>query len=75
MRILFFASVAEVTGTSETQNLNAGTTDELRQKLQELFPGIEKLKYTLAVNKEVVTGNLKLSESDEVAVLPPFSGG
>ena len=75
MKILFFASVAELTGCTDTTINGVHTTEELKIILNRKFPGLDRLSYVVAVNKSLVTGKMNLVESDEVALLPPFSGG
>jgi molybdopterin converting factor small subunit len=36
---------------------------------------LEKEIFFIAVNQEIVDKNIKLKDSDEVALLPPISGG
>lgn len=75
MKILFFASIAEHTGTDILTLEPVRSTAELREVLHNRYPGLEKFSYAIAVNKSVVQGNSSLNDSDEVALLPPFSGG
>ncbi|HPH86787.1 MAG TPA: MoaD/ThiS family protein [Ferruginibacter sp.] len=50
-------------------------TDDLKEKLEEIFPGLSKLNYVMAVNKEIIRGKTSLSDESIVALLPPYSGG
>lgn len=75
MKILFFASIAELTGQTEIILSNLKNTDELKLQLSQKFPKISGLSFSIAVNKSIVQGNVVLAETDEVALLPPFSGG
>ncbi|MEK7470036.1 MAG: molybdopterin converting factor subunit 1 [Planctomycetota bacterium] len=79
VRVLFFASVADAAGT---RSLNVeldgrATVAELRRKLEQERPKLAgKLgKCAAAVNTEVVAAARELAEGDEVAFLPPVSGG
>jgi molybdopterin converting factor small subunit len=51
--------------------------DELWQLLAERHPGLSPMRDTLAfaVNGEYARGDALVSPGDEVAVLPPVSGG
>ncbi len=51
--------------------------DELRAALTARFPQISAALPTVrfAVNQEFVVGDLALKDGDEVAVIPPVSGG
>jgi molybdopterin converting factor subunit 1 len=79
VRVLFFASVADAAG-ARSLNLDLEgrpTVADLRRRLEEDRPRLAgKLgKCAAAVNTEVVAPSKALSEGDEVAFLPPVSGG
>ena len=75
MKFLFFASIAEITGRSEMLVHDIKDASELKQQLIKNFPAIEGLNFAMAVNKTIINSNVELKDSDEVALLPPFSGG
>jgi sulfur-carrier protein len=75
MKILFFASIAELAGQSEITLQGIRNTDELKQQLFQNYPRISGMSFSVAVNKSIVQGNVPLNDTDEVALLPPFSGG
>jgi len=79
VRVLFFASAREITGTASIEiDLHEGATvNELREELLKRFPsleGIEK-KFAIALNEEYVVDDSTLGNGDEVALIPPVSGG
>jgi molybdopterin converting factor subunit 1 len=75
IHIKYFASYREKTGKKEeTLEGNFKTVRELIQYLKELY-GIDPEFLMVAVNRSVVREERELSESDEVAVFPPVSGG
>ncbi len=52
------------------------TLNELNQMLQHTFPSLQRYPYIFAINKQVVDNwELLLKDGDEIAILPPFSGG
>lgn len=52
------------------------TVEELRKKLFSYYPELKKLKsLSIAVNNEYVPDNFILNFSDEIALIPPVSGG
>mmetsp|Transcript_4616 Transcript_4616/g.9986 ORF Transcript_4616/g.9986 Transcript_4616/m.9986 type:complete len:84 (+) Transcript_4616:119-370(+) len=81
IKLLFFAKSREVVGKSEEDiNVEEGaTTVELRAKLIAKYPGLESVMKTcvFALNQEYVPQSeaAPLKEGDEVAVIPPLSGG
>lgn len=76
MRIRFFASLSEVTGAEEIQLQGITTTGALREKMLALYPALSDFSFAVAVNHRVVHDDqFPLMDEDEVALLPPFSGG
>ncbi len=78
IKVLLFGAAADRAGTRET-HLQAGevTLDELWPLLLERHPGLSPMRDTLAfaVNGEYARGDARVSPGDEVAILPPVSGG
>ena len=78
IKVLLFGAAADRAGTRETRIL-AGkiTLDELWPALAERYPDLAPMRGTLAfaVNGEYARGDASVSPGDEVAVLPPVSGG
>jgi molybdopterin converting factor subunit 1 len=79
VRVLFFASLRERAKRSETPwTLPGGATvATLWDALVAAFPAIEAMSssVTFAVNREYVDRGHVLADSDEVAIIPPVSGG
>lgn len=73
--ILFFGQLEEITGTSSIKLTDISDTDDLKNRLQQQFPALEKTTFSIAVNKQIIHQNTGLKSEDEVALLPPFSGG
>lgn len=74
-----FAMFRELLGKDrlELELEDGATVSRLLAKIKEEFPGLEDLSDSLmvAVNAEYVTPEFKLKEGDEVALIPPVSGG
>lgn len=47
----------------------------LRERLRQVFPHLGEYELMVAVNGKYVGPRDELREGDEVALLPPFSGG
>ena len=75
MKVLFFASLAELTGKSELEISGVNSIADLRTAFEKQFRGMESMKYAVAVNNKIVNGDQLLNDTDEIAFLPPFSGG
>ena len=73
--ILFFGQLAEIAGISSIKLTDISDTDDLKNKLQQQFPALEKMTFSIAINKKMIQENTILKSEDEVALLPPFSGG
>ncbi len=77
--VLYFASAKDATGKRrESIKLPESTTiREVLLKISSTHPGIINILNTMqvAVNYKVVDVDAILKEADEVALLPPISGG
>jgi molybdopterin synthase catalytic subunit len=79
IRLLAFASAADALGAGERElDLPAGTTvGALRAHLAAAHPGLVPLlpRLAVAVEGEVARDETLLADGQEVALLPPVSGG
>ena len=79
IRVLLFGAAADRAGTREIElPLEDGATlAEVWPLLAERHPDLAPMRDTLAfaVNGEYARGDAGVSPGDEVAVLPPVSGG
>jgi molybdopterin converting factor subunit 1 len=79
VKIKLFGSVREAAGSSEIieEVADGASVADLRAQLSAVYPLIEKYGSHLrvAVNCEMADEGSALSEGDEVALLPPVSGG
>lgn len=80
--MLFFASCREMAGMKETYLQLPGdssSTAKLRESIVEQLPGLKPVAatVTLALNQEYVdpARDAPLKDGDEVAFIPPISGG
>jgi molybdopterin converting factor subunit 1 len=78
MRILFFAQLREVAGAAEAE-LEAGDVDAgaLWELLVARWPelAVHRVQTRLARNGVYAGGDEVFAEGDEVALIPPVSGG
>jgi len=78
VRVLFFASLRERIGCAETvRTLDAGATaGDLVERLRGEFPELEGAgRFAIAVNSDYTDAGALLADGDEVALIPPVSGG
>jgi molybdopterin converting factor subunit 1 len=75
--VKFFASVREVVGArSQTIEIADGcTVGDLWRQYAEKYPRLTKLGLGYAVNHEYAMADRVLHDGDEVALIPPVSGG
>ncbi|MDC6389861.1 molybdopterin converting factor subunit 1 [Maribacter sp. PR1] len=80
MEILFFGITKDIVGSSQVkldfENEVPKSVGELKMKLERKYPEFSKLSsLAVAVNSEYADDNVQLQTNDEVAIIPPVSGG
>ena len=82
MKVLFFGSLREQLGTGELNTDLPDDVDTVGQLLANLQSQGEEWKLALgsgnvlfAVNQDMVDETMSISDSDEVALFPPVTGG
>lgn len=79
MRVLFFAQLQDVTGCAATELAAPSPVDreQLWAALLEQYPGLgaHRPNVRLARNWEYADAETRFDEGDEVALIPPVSGG
>lgn len=79
VKVLLFGAAADRAGVRETElpPPETASLESLWDSLAERYPGLSPMRETLAfaVNGEYATREARVSSGDEVAVLPPVSGG
>jgi len=79
LHVRMFGSLAQATGrrTDEVDLAEGATGDELLRALCERYSAATPIlqRVSIAVNLEVVPADRALEAADEIAILPPVSGG
>ena len=79
VKLLFFATCRDITGVKEMDYEvdDQATLSGLKRQLYVDYPELKLLEKTLslAVNTEYVDDSVRLCCGDEVAFIPPVSGG
>jgi molybdopterin synthase sulfur carrier subunit len=79
IRVLFFASLADITGTRETTVDAATATDVISvfDRFAKEFPLLENYRTSVlfALNSEFARAGSPVRDGDELAFFPPVSGG
>jgi molybdopterin converting factor small subunit len=53
----------------------ASDTAALMKIILQRYPELKDSTFLIALNRQVITDNRTLQDNDEVALMPPFSGG
>lgn len=78
VKLLFFGITHDITNCNELEwEVNSGmTVAGLRAELEKKYPKFRELKsYAVAVNETYAEDNCVLENADDVAIIPPVSGG
>ena len=75
INIKYFGQIAEVTNRdSEIIEVSAKTISELTDWIYVKYPDLKNKDFKIAQNQELVSIETKIT-GNEIALLPPFSGG
>ena len=80
MDLLFFGIAKDIVGASQIKMDFGGqlpkSVSDLKSALKDKYPEFSKLSsLAVAVNREYADDNVQLQSNDEVAIIPPVSGG
>jgi len=78
VNVLFFGQLIKISN-AKNYEFSFGkkqiSVAEFRKQLISVFPELEKYKFAIAVNKSIFRNSSLIKNGDEVALLPPISGG
>jgi molybdopterin converting factor subunit 1 len=78
VNVLAFGIAKDIFGASivDVELGEHRTTRNLKQHLEERYPRLKQLvSYMVAVNNEYAEDGNIINEKDEIAIIPPVSGG
>ena len=77
IQVLLFGITRDIVDQNQLQlDLAQGsTTDDLKKLLQNKYPKLANYQYAMAVNEAYANAGLELQQNDQVALIPPVSGG
>lgn len=75
IRLKAFGMLAEKIGAISLEIENPGSSEALRRLLLEQFPALQSLTFRMAIDRKLIQAETDISAGQEIALLPPFSGG
>ena len=78
INLKYFGMIAETIGKIEEEmfvDVNQITKYEFTKILQKNYPQLQVMSFKIAINQTIVAEDSIIYEGDEIALLPPFSGG
>lgn len=75
IRVLAFGQIAEIMQEHVCHMPLVDTVFTLKAHLAKIYPLLNEIEYLVSVNKKIVSTDFVLEAENEVALLPPFSGG
>lgn len=74
VKIQLYGQLKQMTGESELFT-DAADTEGLTREMARRYPVLENLTYLIAVDRNIVQQNTPIKAGQELALLPPYSGG
>ncbi|MDF1697492.1 MAG: molybdopterin converting factor subunit 1 [Saprospiraceae bacterium] len=77
IKVKCFGVAKEIVNTETLEmDVSIDSVEGLRKELHKNFPEFSSIKgFMVAVNQEYATDDQSLSSADEIAIIPPVSGG
>ncbi len=80
MEVLLFGIAKDIVGKSQLQFLETdiipSSVSELKKMISDTYPEFRNLSsLAVAVNSEYASDDVPLNRNDEIAIIPPVSGG
>lgn len=75
VNVTFYGVLAELAQKPSISLHGVSNTDELKQQLLQQYPDMAKHNFIVAVNNQLINKNTSITNGDQIAVMPPFSGG
>lgn len=73
--VLFFGVLSEVAETDCKVYAEVRSLEDLLHRIADDYPSVSNYSFRISLNNELTDGDQRLSDGDEVALLPPFAGG
>lgn len=75
IRCLVFGPLSDILPNQEIEVEESCTILQFRNHLYKQYPALKERRFTIARNHTIANDEDRLTHQDEVALLPPFSGG
>jgi sulfur-carrier protein len=75
IRLKAFGMLAEKMGADSLEVENPGSSEVLKQQLLTQFPELKGMTFRMALDRKLLQADTDISQGQEIALLPPFSGG
>ncbi|MBP9932344.1 MAG: MoaD/ThiS family protein [Chitinophagaceae bacterium] len=75
IQLRVFGPITDVLQNQEMDFAEQTAVSQFREMLLLLYPALNQQTFVIAVNHKMAEADLILTKGDEVALLPPFSGG
>ena len=75
INLLYFGIISEICDRNSEEISFSGSISDLRDFLIKKYPALLHEKYQVAINQEISLMTDVVVTGDEVALLPPFTGG
>lgn len=75
VKLKVFGKLEELMGAKELVWSLPIDVNSLRNELESKFPSLKNNQFSISINNKIVSTNVLLRHEDQIALLPPFSGG
>ena len=75
IKVLYFGRIAEICNTTSEIFTDVIDVDALKNAIHSKYNLLLSFKYKVSINNKIYNENRMLNNGDEIALLPPFSGG
>ncbi len=75
LKILLFGNLVEIVGTHELTFPYVQDSESLLEALYTKYEILRSQVFSIAINNNIIFEKTQIDNRDEVALLPPFSGG
>lgn len=75
IHLLTFGPLSELIAEQDLSSEQELDSESLKALLESRYPALQGKRYVMSVNKKIIHQTFSLQDGDEVALLPPFSGG